>query len=292
MINQKTGERSFEVNSELTLSELFDLIVRNKLTVLISVSFFSIASLVYAFSLEDVYKSEAILASVPEDRSSNSQLYDLSEFAGFNLGSSKLNKSDQALEILKSLDFFEAFATKYDVLVPLMAATGWNKEKNELVFTKNFEKKIYSTQEAHKVFLNKLNISPDSKGIIKISLEHFSPFVAQNWLERLIFEINSTIKEEDKYKAEQSISFLKEEISKTDFIGIKSSLNNLIEKQIETVMLANTTPDYVFTTLSKPFSPEKKYLPNRLLILSMGFIFGFSISFLYIFLRFHLVKFK
>ena len=131
------------------------------------------------------------------------------------------------------------------------------QRKNELVFSKNFETKIYSIQESHKVFLKKLNISLDNKGIIKISLEHYSPFVAKNWLEKIIFEINSIIKEEDKYNAEQSISFLKEEISKTNFIEIKNALNNLIERQIETVMLANTTPDYVFITLSKPFSPEK-----------------------------------
>ena len=134
MIEQKTGKRSVAESSEITLSELFDLIVRHKLTVLISVGFFSFASLVYAFSLKDIYRSEAIIASVPEERSFNSQLTGLAEFAGFNLGSSQFNKTDQAIEILKSLDFFEAFASKYEVLVPLMAATGWNKEKNKLVF--------------------------------------------------------------------------------------------------------------------------------------------------------------
>ena len=54
--------------------------------------------------------------------------------AGINLGGGVAwTKTTLALEILKSRSFIEGFIDRHDILVPLMAAKGWNKETDTII---------------------------------------------------------------------------------------------------------------------------------------------------------------
>ena len=56
----------------------------------------------------------------------------LASLAGINIGSGAADKTAIGLEILKSRKFISEFIERHDVLVPLMAARGWDSETYNL----------------------------------------------------------------------------------------------------------------------------------------------------------------
>ena len=235
-----------------------------------------------------------------------SQISGLASLAGISLPQSKgPDKVNMGIEIIQSLSFFENFSSKYDLLPSLLAAKKWDRNKNvleydESLFDSNkFEwvnEKIlsrdnkFSIQKAHKKFLGSLNIEDDlSTGLYRISFEHISPFIAEKCLKNLIIEINEMSRIEDIKVAEKSISFLENQINQTSLLEIKSSLNTLIERQLEKITIAKVH----LSTYSKFFllhSLQKKGQTARTMICLIFAIFGFILSLLYVISRKYFFK--
>ena len=285
----------------IDLNEIVSILWASKRFITIVTFLFSLFGVFYSLSLTDIYKSEAIVAST-SGSNEMSQISGLASLAGISLSQNTgPNKVNMGIEIIQSLNFFENFSSKYDLLPSLLAAKKWNRNENvleydESLFDSNkFEwvnEKIlsrdnkFSIQKAHKKFLGSLNIEDDlGAGLYRISYEHISPFIAEKCLKNLIIEINEISRMEDIKVAEKSISFLENEINQTSLLEIKSSLNTLIEKQLEKITIAKATPEYLFKILSPPFSPEKKVRPARTIICLIFAIFGFILSLLYVISR-------
>ena len=80
-----------------------------------------------------------------------------------------------------------------------------------------------------------LKTSKDT-GMITISVEHISPYIAQQWVLWLIEDINKEMKERDVAEAIKSTEFLKQQIETTKVSDIKTVLFQLIEEQAKTIM--------------------------------------------------------
>lgn len=114
-------------DDEIDLRELFSALWQGKWLIIVTTFLFSVASVFYALSLPDIYKSEVTLAPVSEDSGLKipGQLGGLAALAGVNLGGmGGGDKTGLALEILKSRDFLVRFIEKNDLYVPIMAAEG------------------------------------------------------------------------------------------------------------------------------------------------------------------------
>ena len=157
------------------------------------------------------------------------------------------------------------------ILKKISAVKGWNQSKNTLIYdTKIYDNKKNkwvsdspfaiegkpSVQSSHIRFLNdNFNIlKDDDTGLIEISFRHFSPSVSKEILQRIISEINTTLKNNDIKTAENSISFKKE--LETTNLGELKIANRLIAKQIEIIALANASL-YYFKILSSPTKQKK-----------------------------------
>ena len=110
---------------------------------------------------------------------------------------------------------------------------------------------------------------------------HYSPYVAKDLLDLIILEINQMTQNEDIASSQNSIKFLEAEYQKIKVSDVRSGINNLIEKQLETIAVANSSPEYLFKILSPPNAPEIKSLPDRKFIVILSFLFSlfFSSSF-------------
>ena len=82
-----------------------------------------------------------------------------------------------------------------------------------------------------------------------------------------------------------TIDFLKLELKKNSLNEVRNAIANTIQKQIETIAIANSSPNYLFKILSEPSVPEFKSGPNRVLIVILSFVLVFLITF-----SFYLVK--
>ena len=285
---------------ELDLKELLSVIWDGKNLIILLTFITSILGVLVALYTPNVYKSDVLLASASSSSSlSNraSQYSGLASMAGIPIPlSGNVDETALGIEVLRSFSFFEKFVNKYDLLIPLIATKSWNEESNTLIFDDKLydssKKKwvsklefssdgIPSLQYSHRKFLEKISISKDIKtNFVTLSFEHYSPIFAKNIVELLIVEINEHKRIDDILQAERSISYLEKEIEDTQLAEVRIGLSALIQKQKETVMLANATPEYLFKTASPPIASELPISPNRPFICIMAFLSGFILSIL------------
>ncbi|KZY88519.1 hypothetical protein A3744_24365, partial [Oleiphilus sp. HI0073] len=281
-------------DDEIDLLELWRALMRGKWIIVGFTAVFSVASVFYALSLPNMYKSTAILA--PAEASSSGlakiagQFGGLASIAGINLGGGGSNKTAEALEILQSWAFIEEFIQEQNIAPQVFAVKGWNPETNELIYNTEIydpKTKVWkreppkgkqaepSSWELYEVFDLYLSAKDDpGKGFVTVDVEYYSPEVARQWVSGLVSKINAKLKKQAAEEAEANITFLKAQIEQTNLSSMQSVFYDLIEEQTKTLMLASGTRDYVFREVSAPRIAEKKSKPNRALICIMGALFG------------------
>lgn len=265
------------------------------------ISFFTILSLLtsvlYALNTSDVYRSEILLAPAVEQNGFKlpGQLGGLANLAGINIGNNAGSDRTQiALETIKSRDFLFTFLNNNNLAIPIIAAKGWDKKNNKLLIDEEvFDIKnnkwirkvsepveiIPTNQEVREEFLKKLVINQDkSTSLVKISFEFYSPTLSKTILDRLVVELNNNIREKDLKDARENIAYLTNELKLNENAEIRKLLYSLIEEQTKTVMLSNVKKEYVFKIVDSAYVPEKKIKPSRLLIIILSSLISFLIS--------------
>lgn len=256
------------------------------------------AFLAAAFSvlfMQNVYQSSVLLA--PADGQSGglsgmlSQYSGLASLAGVSLpGGEGANKSQLAQAVLQSREFIGQFVERHDILVPLMAAKKWNASTGELVIdkrdydttTQTWVRNVHSPYqpkpsrlEAHEEFIDILSVNEDAEtGFVTVSVKHYSPILAAQWADLLVEDVNRTMRERDIVEAQRSIEFLRQQIQKTALADMEGVFYDLIQAQTETIMLAETRPEYAFRVVDPAVVPEEKVSPYRSLLAALGGLIG------------------
>ena len=307
-MTDKTNDGMYAATDEMNFSDLIRIIWRGKWFIMLVTTTFAVLSVLYSLSLANVYKSEAVLTPATEKSGLNipGQLGGLAAMAGLNLGGSgSTDNTALGLELIKSRDFIGRFVERHNLLVPLMATSGWDRGSNALLFdpelydvqSKTWVRKVNppfqpepSLLEAHDAFMDNFSVSQDKlTKMIKVSLEHYSPELAAQWLSLLIKDINEEIRQRDLREAERSIVYLNKQIEETNIADVKATLFSLVEEQMKTKMLANVRSEYVFKTIDPPVVPEMKAKPMRALIVVASVMLGFMFSCLIVLFR-HVYK--
>ncbi|MDP4536903.1 Wzz/FepE/Etk N-terminal domain-containing protein [Alkalimonas collagenimarina] len=291
---------------DVDLAELFRTFWRAKLFIIGFTALFAVGSVFYALSLSDVYRSDALLAPANTQQKPGmgalGQLGGLASLAGVNLGGQGTDKTALALEVLRSRDFIGRLIEQHDLFVPVMAAKDWRVTSNELVL----DESIYdastdtwlrdakpprqskpSVQETYEEFIKLLQVRQSKdNGMVTVSIEHYSPHIAQQWVQLLITELNAFMKQRDMEEARRSMTYLEQQLQKTQVEEIRRALFQLIEEQTKTLMLTQVSDEYVFKIIDPPIASEKKAKPSRALICIIGTLFGGFLACLVVLIRF------
>jgi uncharacterized protein involved in exopolysaccharide biosynthesis len=253
-----------------------------------------------------MYTSEALLAPAEEQDSDlggmASQLGGLASLAGVNFGGGKTDKTALALEVIKSRAFVFKFIEKHNVTAELMAVKDWELESNSLIYnekiynpiSKKWLRKVKyplkakpSLQETFDKFQGVVNIEQDSStSMITISVDFISPYIAKQWVDWLINDINEEMKNRDLLEANKSITYLNSQLETTRISGLQEILYQLIEEQTKTIMFANVRDEYVLKTIDPALVPEVKSGPKRPLICVLGVFLGAIFSVLIVLIRY------
>lgn len=292
-------------DDEIDLRELFKALWQGKWVIIVTTLLFSVAAVFYALSLPNVYKSEVTLSPVAQDAGLKipGQLGGLAALAGVNLGGlGGGDKTGLAMEILKSREFIGRFIEQNDLYLPIMAAEGWNRTNDKLLLdpkiydeqTQQWVRKVNapfqpkpSTLETVEEFKKLFSVNQDkTSGMVKLSVEHFSPYLAKNWADSIVKAINEEMRTRELAEAERSIAYLNSQIAQTNLADVRTMLYSLIEEQTKTVMLANVRDEYVFKTVDPAVVAEKKSKPARALICILAAMLGFMLSALIVLVRY------
>ncbi|QSX39652.1 Wzz/FepE/Etk N-terminal domain-containing protein [Shewanella cyperi] len=294
-------------DDEIDLRELFTVIWQGKWLIIAITTVFAISSVIFAIMQPNIYKSEALLAPASEEQGGSlsalaSQFGGLASMAGINFGrKGGVDKTQMAIEVIKSRQFARDFIKKHDLLPDLMAAEKWNIADNSMLYDSelyNAESNKWvrevkapfkpepSMQEAYRKFSKIVSVNPSKDtGMVTISVEHLSPFVAQQWVNWLVEDINKVMKERDVAEAIRSSDFLNKQIAQTNVADIRSILYKLIEEQAKTIMFAEVRDEYVFKTIDPALVPEEKAKPKRALICVLGTMLGGMLAVMIVLVR-------
>jgi hypothetical protein len=288
-----------DLDDEIDLRELFYVLLEGKWIIISVTAFVSIIGVIYSLSLPNIYKSKTLLS--PVDFSSNIsgtlQSYSgLAGLAGINIpNGSEMGNSAKAMEKISSLSFFENQILTNIYLPDLMAVKSWDPKKNTLIYDESIyekssdswvrsfsypKKQVPTPQESFKIFITKhMNATADkNSGFITISLKHQSPFVAKEWTELIVREINAFYRKNDKSESLKAISFLNQQISMTSLSEIKQVIANLLQEETKKLALIEANQYYVFDYIDPPAVMEQKSEPNRSIICILSAIFGGVLS--------------
>jgi uncharacterized protein involved in exopolysaccharide biosynthesis len=295
-------------DDEIDLAELWHAIWSGKLLIIAISGLFAISSIIYAINQPNIYKATTLLAPASEQGGASGlakmagQFGGLASLAGINLGGGGTDKTGLALEVLKSRVFLEKFINKHQLLVPLMAAKNWDIMSNTLVFdtdvynakTKTWVREVKapkkpqpSSWEAYKAFKDILVMATDKEsGMVTLTIEHYSPEIATQWLLWLVSDINAAMRDQDKAEAQRSIDYLSIKLQETQLADMQTVFYQLIEEQTKTIMLAEVSLEYVLKTIDPANAPEEKAKPKRALIVVLGTMLGGILSVLIVLVRY------
>ncbi|WP_224055282.1 Wzz/FepE/Etk N-terminal domain-containing protein [Vibrio penaeicida] len=283
-------------NDEIDLRELFLALWKGKWVIILFTTVFAASSVFYALSLPNIYKADALLAPAESSNGGGlsqmaGQLGGLASLAGVNLGSGEVSQTDLAVQVMKSRQFVEAFIDKHNLLVPLMAVKEWDLVRNELVIDEEYynpdtEKWLRephglrgakpTAQEAFSKFNKEvLSVSQNKEsGLYTISVKHFSPYIAQQWVNWLVEDINQVMRERTIAETSQNLTYLNTQLEKTSIADMQSTFYKLIEEQTKSLMLAEVQQEFIFKVVDPAVVPELKNEPKRALICVLGSLLG------------------
>jgi len=281
--------------SAYSLSGLIQLIGLNFKFLFICTGLFSLFSLIYAVSLDDIYTSEALLSPVKSIQDTQPKISggNIGSLIGLGGPSGSGDKTMLALQVLETKDFFKALYQQDTFLAELSASESYEKETDTLIFDKSkylqgvwLEGKKPNLQKAHRDFMDLVSVEHDRlDGFVRIKVDHISPYVAKKWLERLIIQLNQHIKLKEVLQAQKSVDYLQEQILLRNKVDLNMIFSSMLVKQYETIMLSEITDEFVFEVLDEPRVPDRKSKPSRAFIaiflsLSGAFLFLLLVLFL------------
>lgn len=284
---------------DYSLHSLIRYLLAKKLYIIAIPFVLAILTALWTLSISNTYLSEATLSPTEEASGGglsnlSGQLGGLASLAGISIGGESTDQVTVALEIIKSRQFIANFVDKYNIKKDLMASSEWDAETNTLIIDPdlyNEQSKVWTRPsingrpseptnlEVYESLLQRLGVERDATtGLIKLSLEFYSPHLAQEWLALLINQLNSDMRRREIQSTKENIEYLEAKVEQIGDIEMKTVFYQLIQEQTKQLMLAEVRTDFVFTIIDPPYTPELKNAPRRALIcIAAAFLSGFLV---------------
>ena len=218
----------------------------------------------------------------------------MARLAGISLESKSGSKDQEAIARIKSFEFFSNNFLPNIKLENLMAVKKWTQASNTLSYdasdfnsesrqwvrkAKPPRSNIPTSQEAYEEFMEIMSVNKDKKTLlVTLSVEHKSPFIAQQWVEIMINQIDQVMRDQDRQTATKSIEYLNSLAPTVNYEEIKKALSALQQEQMKRLMMVEANDNYIFKVLDPPIVPEVKSRPKRSLVVIWGTILGSNAS--------------
>jgi len=181
-----------------------------------------------------------------------------------------------------------------NVLPSLVAAESYDRESKKLVFNSDVynaaNKKWLVAKPTHiqiyGTYRQLINLDfHEVRQTMDVSVEHISPIFAYEFLDLIIREADSLLRQRDLKRSSEALEYLTSELSKTSLLDIKSSINALILSQLQTQMMAKVSSNYIVNIIDPAFIPISTSKPSRSFIRLIGVVFGFLVGILWVVIR-------
>lgn len=237
----------------------------------------AVLSVALAFILTPRYTAETVIIE-KNDRSATSgsaamlaRFGGLAQIAGVDL-SALGGQSNDARVTLHSRSLLGRFITA-NKLLPVLFHDDWDEKARRWTTSaedtptvwrgvKFFGEEVYTVDEDL------------TTGVITVRVEWTDPETAASWANDLVKLANEIVRIRALTEAQRNVDYLKQEISRTNVVGLQQVLYSLLESELNTIMLANDREEYAFSVIDPAAIPELPSFPNRPLTAVVGTILG------------------
>jgi len=253
------------------------LLLKRKLLIISIVTFSVAISVAVALSLTPIYQSSVLVAPVSQDNNSNklsalsSQLGGLVDVGGLGLSGGSVT------DTVKSLAFLESRNFKYQIieelnLAPLLFSELWDENTDTWLVP---ESEFPTLWDTHEEFEDLFSVETDTmSGLVTLKIEWDDPETAAKIASTMIKRINDKLRQAAMAKSAENLNYLYAQVKNTQVFEVKNALNQLIEMEMKTSMLANSSLEYAFKVIDPAIAPQKRIKPKRALIVILGGILG------------------
>lgn len=239
-----------------------------------------VAAVAASFAFQPTYRAEVLLAPTSGSNESMGGLGSLigrysSLASAVGIGvPGQGGTIPVAIAQLQSRSFIEAFIAEEKImqaLYPGELAPAQSAGKGD-------GKSLHTLQDGYQRFVRSIMLVKHDKSsdLVTIRIDWEDRELAAKWANALAARLNVVMREDAIEETERSLSYLKAELEKADYVRLKDSISSLMEAQINKRMLALTQPDYAFRVVdpAKPSDANKKVAPKRSIFLVFGFFVG------------------
>jgi len=268
----------------LNIFEIIDILQKNIKIIIFTIAAGILFGLYLSFSSPNVYRAQVLM--VEAEQIGGSSGGGASGLINSILGNSGLSpmfggfssSTTSKIAVLESRKFTESFVEEYNML-PKLFPKKWDSDKS------SWKGDPPSLWDAY--FLISKNIRTVDhdirKGLITLTIDTNNPKLSMEIANKMVTAINDYIRQESIVETNETIEYLQVELSKTDIVDIKRSLNALLEDQLKTVMVASTKEEFAFKVIDPGYTPNKKVAPYRALIMVVSTVLSGILSIIIIF---------
>ena len=279
--SQPTSLYPVERGDELSLIELWKVLVEYKLLIIVFTALTTLGAIYYASTLPTIYKAEVLMIPASGGGGGgglSNRLGGLADMAGVSLGGSSAGaEGEQALARLKTRSFLIKHIKEKN-LKSILFADQWSTVEKRWIDQEP------SDREASELLLDMITtarVPKDKAGLVILSIEWKDPTNPEkiaNIANNLVKSMNSHAKKRAILEAVRSVSFIEKELEKTSLLNSQIILYSIIEQQMGTIMLANVRDEFVFKVIDSAVIPTRAETKPIFMIIFIGIVLGIFIS--------------
>jgi len=266
---------------EIRLIDLWTMVWAGKWQIIAITFLFAAASVTYALTATEWFRSEVLLAPAEDSNVSplQNQFGGLAVLAGMNLGG---GDTVEAVATLNSREFARDFIEEQNLL-PVLLADEWDAE-NERWLADSPEDQPDIRDGIRYFHENVLRVDEDrGTGLVTLAVEWTDPVVAAEWATLLVQRLNEKLREKALAEAQANVVYLRDEMAKTNVLALQQAGGRLLESELQKLMLARGTEEFAFRVLDPAQPPDRRSRPKRALVAVLGTFAGGVISLIWVF---------
>jgi uncharacterized protein involved in exopolysaccharide biosynthesis len=275
---QPTSLYPVERGDELSLIELWKVLVEYKLLIIVLTTITTLSGIYYNSTLKPIYEADVLMLPAFSDNQNKrvNIATSLSNIIGLSRGVGSSIQSEKALARLKTNRFLSNYITKKN-LKHILYPKQWDKERKQWVGREP------SNNEASKLLKNMIFINTDinnKAGLIVLTLRWVDPDdvgYVEIVANELVEEMNKYARNKTRLESKKGIKFLEKRLIETSVLSMQNIIYSLIENKTNSIMISDIKDEFVFEVIDPAIS--KRVEDNMpLIIIIMGVIFGIFIG--------------
>jgi uncharacterized protein involved in exopolysaccharide biosynthesis len=230
--------------------------------------------------VERRYDAAVVISPVTDDSAGGhlgglgglvSQFGGLAAVAGLSVSGNE--RKAESLAILQSEQLTERFIRENNLL-PVLFADKWDATNH--TWRVSDPKKVPTLWKANEFFKKGVRkVYTDTKtGLTTLTITWKDPKVATQWANALVALANDGIRGRTIEEAERNVTYLNQQLAKTNMVAVQNSISTLLESEIKKIMLAQGSKEYAFRVIDPAVEPERPASPNRTVWTLLGCLVG------------------